>query len=64
MLFNKNSIENIYIIIGGPIISTIVYCKIIKMNIIHCYWSPSYLVWMTITYGYLLNSFIIKNEKN
>lgn len=61
MLFNRNLIEKTYIIIAGPIFSTIIYCKVIDMNIIHCYWSPSYIAWMTITYGYLLSSFIIKN---
>lgn len=61
MLFNNNFMEKTYIIIGGPIFSTIIYCKIINVNIIHCYWSPSYIAWMTITYFYLLSGFIIKN---
>lgn len=53
MIYERFIDECIYI--GGFLISSnYLYCYIIDKNFINIYYNPSYMVWMSITYGILL----------
>lgn len=53
MIYERFIDECIYIS-GFLISSNYLYCYIIDKNFINIYYKPSYMVWMSITYGILL----------
>ena len=57
MLPNK-IIDHLVIITTIPILSTILYCKITDRLLIHHWYHPSYLFWMSATYTTLAIAYI------
>jgi len=50
----KKIVDELLYCSGFIILSNYIYCYIVDKNLIHVYYKPTYALWMSITYGFLL----------
>lgn len=57
-MLRKGVLDHLVIITTIPILSTILYCKITDKLLIHHWYHPSYILWMSFTYTSLAMVYI------
>lgn len=55
IMIKNDHIDNILIVLGLPILSLNIYCKIFNVNFVHAWYKPKFILWMIVTNTYSLN---------
>lgn len=55
IMIKNDHIDNILIVLGLPILSLNLYCKIFNVNFVHTWYKPKFILWMIVTNTYSLN---------